>query len=261
MNESTVYLLYLLFALGGAGVYFLMPQSERRWTMVGTVFGVAAVAGFLVLLATRGADVGGASSWYFYLFAAVALLGASRVITHPKPVYSAIYFVLVVVATAALLVLQSAEFLAVALIIVYAGAILVTYLFVIMLAQQPGSPVYDRQAREPFAAVVAGFVLMGAIAGRAGDLPTVPDHATRVADVVVTSDHTGDAPTLLATGNTVAIGRILMTKYVVALEMAGVLLLVSMVGAIGMARKRVADDGWRGTPRPLGEVGKEAEPF
>ncbi len=261
MSESTDYILYLLFALGGAAVYLLMPRPERRWTTAGAGFGVAAVAGFLVLLATRGVATGGAASWYFYLFASIALLGASRVITHPKPVYSAIYFVLVVVATAALLVLQSAEFLAVALIIVYAGAILVTYLFVIMLAQQPGSPVYDRRAREPFAAVVVGFVLMGAIAGRAGDLPTIPNGSTRVADVIAASDQDGEAPTLLANGNTVAMGRILMTRYVVALEIAGVLLLVSMVGAIGMSRKRVADDGWRGPARPLGEVGKEAEPF
>lgn len=260
MNESTAYILYLLFALGGAAVYFLMPRTERNWTLVGSVFGVAAVIGFLVLLATRVVASDG-SRWYFCLFAAIALLGASRVITHPRPVYSAIYFVMVVVATAALLVLQSAEFLAVALIIIYAGAILVTYLFVIMLAQQPGSPVYDRRAREPFAAVVAGFVLMGAIAGRAGDLPTPPSHATRVADVTAADGDANGSPTLLATGNTLAVGQVVMTKYVVALEIAGVLLLVSMVGAIAMSRKRVADDGWRGPPRPLGEVGKGAEPF
>lgn len=260
MNESTVYVLYLLFALGGAAVYFLMPRPERNWALVGSVFGVAAVIGFLVLLTTR-VVAPHESRWYFCLFSAIALLGASRVITHPKPVYSAIYFVMVVVATAALLVLQSAEFLAVALIIIYAGAILVTYLFVIMLAQQPGSPVYDRRAREPFAAVVAGFVLMGAIAGRAGDLPTPQSRATPAADVIAAGGNAGDAPTLLVTGNTVAVGEVLMTKYVVALEIAGILLLVSMVGAIGMSRKRVADDGWRAPVRPLGEVGKGAEPF
>ena len=58
---------------------------------------------------------------------------------HPRPVYSAVYFVLVVLATTGLCVLAAAEFLAAALVIVYGGAIMVTYIFVIMLAQQaPG---------------------------------------------------------------------------------------------------------------------------
>ena len=131
------------------------------------------------------------------------MLAASRVITHPKPVYCAIYFVLVVVAVAALLVLQQAEFLAVALIIIYAGAILVTYLFVIMLAHQGGSPTYDRRAREPFLAILAAFVLMAAVAGKAADLPVhVEEPQTPVS---VTSD-TGSTPSA-PEGNTAAIGR------------------------------------------------------
>ncbi len=259
MSESTIYLFYLLFALGGAGIYFLMPRTPSERSLAGLVFGFAALVGFFVLVTARIAKPG-EFSLYFYLFGTIALVGAARVITHPKPVYSAIYFVLVVVSTAALLVLQSAEFLAVALVIVYAGAIMVTYLFVIMLAQQPGSPIYDRRSREPLAAVVAGFVLMGAVAGRAGDLPKPPSRSTPVADVVAGGDPNA-LPTVLATGNTMAVGQLLMTKYVVALEIAGVLLLVSMVGAIAMSRKRVADDGWRGSPAPLGRIGKEAEPF
>jgi len=170
VTAETANLLYLVFALGAVGLYFLMPNPGRTHRGVGTTFGLLAAAALMVLLGQRvlaGAD----DAAYFYLFALISIVAAGRVVTHPKPVYSAIYFVLVVVSVAALMVLQHAEFLAIALIIVYAGAILVTYLFVIMLAHVGGSPVYDRRAREPFMAVLAGFVLTGAIAGQAGDLP------------------------------------------------------------------------------------------
>jgi NADH-quinone oxidoreductase subunit J len=237
-------LLYLAFAAGGFGVYLMMPRPQRSMALVGGLFGVAALLGLLALVGSRLSGEAGAS-FYFYLFATIAVAGAARVVTHPKPVYSAIYFVLVVIAVAALLVLLHAEFLAVALVIIYAGDILVTYLFVIMLAQQPGSPVYDRSAREPFAAVLAGFVLMGAVAGQASALnmgasaPAVP----------------------MDIGSTAAMGALITTKYVVALEIAGILLLISMVGAIALSRKSVPSEVIR-TPRPaLGQIGKEVEPF
>ena len=141
---------------------------------IGATLSVSAIVGLFVVVGAPGSE-DRSDGVYFSLFAAMAILAATRVITHPKPVYSAIYFVAVVIAVAALLVLQEAEFLAVALVIIYAGAILVTYLFVIMLAQQPGSPIYDRRTREPFLAVVVGFVLMAMIAGRAGELPARAD--------------------------------------------------------------------------------------
>ena len=142
-------LLYFIFALGGAGIYFLLPRGDRPKVVVGAILGLSAVIALIIVLATQVMSSGPAGA-YFYVFATIALVAAARVITHPKPVYSAIYFVLVVVAVAALLVLLHAEFVAIALIIIYAGAIMVTYLFVIMLARQPGSPIYDRRAREPF---------------------------------------------------------------------------------------------------------------
>lgn len=255
MNPITAYFLYAIFAVGGAGVYFLLPRTEKPKTVVGAGLGIAALLGLIALIATRIAAPED-SAVLFYLFSAIAVLAAVRVITHPRPVYSAVYFVLVVLAVAALLVLQEAEFLAVALVIIYAGAILVTYVFVIMLAQQPGSPVYDRRAREPFAAVLAGFVLMGAIAGRAADLPDPPQ---QTATVSLTQDQGESAVTAL--GNTYVIGAAVMTKYVVALEISGVLLLVALVGALGMTRKKVPSETVRAAQRPLGEVGKDLEPY
>ncbi|MFQ5462024.1 MAG: NADH-quinone oxidoreductase subunit J [Phycisphaerae bacterium] len=257
MTAATTYWLYFVFALGGIGIYLMLPRMRDAKTRPGVLFCLVALAGLAVVLATSLAD---GITGYFYLFAAVALMAATRVITHPVPVYSALYFVLVVVAVSALLVLQGAEFTAIALIIVYAGAILVTYLFVIMLAQHEGAPIYDRRAREPFAAVLGGFVLMAAVAGRSGDLPAQPDRvAIPVAgSVVAADDHLGMREEL---GNTLALGNMVMTRYAVALELGAVLLLVSMVGAIAMSRKRVPREGVVPARRPLGEIGKEVGPY
>ena len=150
-----------------------------------------------------------------------------------------------------MMVLQHAEFLAVALIIIYAGAILVTYLFVIMLAQQGGSPGYDVRSREPFMAVLAGFVLMAAIAGQVDVMRHPP----------TTVDQAVAAPTAPQTANSLEIGEAVMTRYGVALQIAGILLLISMVGAIGLSRKRVPIEGFVPSRPPLGQIGREVEPY
>lgn len=256
MTSTTAYLLYLVFAAGGAGVYLLMPKAGRKQGAAGAIIGLLAIAGLVAVWATRVIVPDGTTA-YFYLFSLISILAAVRVITHANPVYSAIYFVLVVVAVAALLVLLRAEFVAVALIIIYAGAILVTYLFVIMLAQQDDPPVYDRRSREPFMAVLAGFALMAAIAGRAMDVPAPAAPSAMTAQF---SDDSNELP-LVPAGNTRAIGAVVMTKHVVTLELAGLLLLISMVGAIAMSRKRLPVEGPVTPSKPLGQVGREVEPY
>ena len=257
MTSATAYMLYFLFAMGGAGVFLLMPKAERRTSMPGAIIGGLAAVALLAFLGFR-IIVPDSTTAYFYLFSTIALVGAVRVITHVKPVYSALYFVLVVIAVAALLVLLQAEFLAVALIIIYAGAILVTYLFVIMLAQQSGSPVYDRRAREPFWAVTAGFVLMAAVAGRAGDLSETTAGVVSLAQAQEALDLDSSIQTI---GHSQAIGNMVMTRHVVALEVAGVLLLVSMIGALAMSKKKVPGDGFSPPAKPIGQIGREVEPY
>jgi len=257
VSATTVHLLYLVFTLGGAGVYFLLPRSGVSKSRIGAIIGLSAIAALIAVLSSAISP--DESTGYFFLFSTIALAAATRVITHSQPVYSAVYFVLVVVAVAALMVLLEAEFAAVALIIVYAGAILVTYLFVIMLAQQSGSPVYDRRAREPFLSVLAGFVLMAAVAGRAGDLPVQPSTTTTTVSSDAASATEIRPP--IGESNTTAVGWLIMTRYVVVLEIAGVLLLVSMVGAIAMSRKKVPMEGFVIPQKPLGQVGREVPPY
>src|SRR2546421_933286 len=119
---------------------------------------------------TAGEAKGGMGP-FFWIFSAIAIIGALRVVTHPKPVYSALYFILTVFASAGLFLLLWAEFMAAALVLIYAGAILVTYVFVIMLAAEaaPSGAVparrdlaeHDAVSREPILACAVGFALMG----------------------------------------------------------------------------------------------------
>ena len=268
MSPTIAYLLYGLFALGGVGVYLAMPRPAGGPARAGLVVGMAAIAGLMALIGTQ-LPLGSSPKVWFHAFAGLAILSAGRVVTHPQPVYSAVYFGLTVVCVALLLVMQQAEFLAAALVIVYAGAILVTYMFVIMLAQQSGVAMADVKAREPLLAVLVSFVTMGAVAGRIADLP-MPAAGVAGTEAVATavldappSDTGGGARSSLErpVGNTLAVGRRLFGPYVVGVELAGVLLLIAMVGAIALARKRTPVEDAGPPPAPLGEVGRTAAPF
>jgi NADH-quinone oxidoreductase subunit J len=216
-------LLVTLLTLGGVGLYLAMPGGRLNIARAALVV-LAGAAATLVVFLLPSLSAGAGRGWFIAL-ALIGLWGAIRVVTHRKPVYSALYFILVVIAVTGMLVLMQAEFLAAAVVIIYAGAILVTYVFVIMLAQQEGGPArYDRQAREPFVGVLTGFILLAIIGTRVftaglgeADFPPV-DETTA--------------------GSVQNVGTHLLTRFVVGLELAGVLLLAAMVGAIAIARRR-----------------------
>lgn len=160
-------LLYVACALGALGVVLAMPRKGVSPAVLGGL--IAAAAGGLVVLGlTLGADRHEEMpSLFFYIFGLLALGGGLRMITHPRPVYAALYFILTIIASSGMYLLLSAEFMAFALVIIYAGAIIITYLFVIMLATQAPAEdepeaisLYDASAREPVAAAAAGFVLL-----------------------------------------------------------------------------------------------------
>lgn len=159
---------YALWVLGGLGVCIALPRRKASPQLLGAL--VAALAGGLFLIALGWTSRDHLPNLYFYIFSLLGLGAALRVITHPRPVYAALYFILTVLASAGLFLILSAEFMAFALIIVYAGAILITYLFVIMLATQAPEEgevevlaTYDTQAREPAAATVVGFLLLAVL--------------------------------------------------------------------------------------------------
>jgi NADH:ubiquinone oxidoreductase subunit 6 (subunit J) len=153
--------LLLPIVLGLIGVYLLLPRV-RPYPMI---WGAAA-SGVALLLAGLLLIRGGMAvpeNLLFYCFSAIAIVSGGLLITQRNPVHAALSFALVVLSTCGLFLLQAAPFLMAATIIVYAGAIVVIFLFVIMLAQQTGWSDADLRSREPLIATVAGFVLTGAL--------------------------------------------------------------------------------------------------
>ncbi len=147
--------------LGLIAVYLLLPRPKRYSPVWG-----ASAAGLALLLAgwlLIRDGVADAETLLFYAFSFIAVVGGGLLVTQRNPVHAALSFALVVLSTCGLFLLQAAPFLMAATIIIYAGAIIVTFLFVIMLAQQAGLSDADYRSREPLLSCVAGFVLLGAL--------------------------------------------------------------------------------------------------
>lgn len=255
----------ILCLVAGVGTVLLLPgRREPAVRKIGGVVLLAAGLIFAALLVRWAANSpGGGMGVYFWIFTVIALVGAVRVITHRRPVYSALYFVLTVFATAGLFLLLWAEFMAAALVLIYAGAILVTYVFVIMLASEatpagetkPGetasgtTPVeqlaeHDAVSREPVVAAAVGFALMGVI------LMVIFDNAQtlerggaaslrELSETTVEAVAPADAARVQFQGSTQQLGQFLFRNHIVNLELAGLILTVAMVGAIMIARRRV----------------------
>lgn len=164
------YILMACLGVGAVGVSLALPRPRVSPQAIGAILAGVAMGGLLLALGAKaGSERPGL---YFYVFSLLGLGSALRVISHSRPVYAALYFIVTILASSALYLMLRAEFLAFALIIIYAGAILITYLFVIMLAEQSPSEhelgtvsEYDRFSREPMAATVVGFVLLAALTG------------------------------------------------------------------------------------------------
>jgi NADH:ubiquinone oxidoreductase subunit 6 (subunit J) len=154
-------LVLLPLVAGAVAIYFLLPRPVGRQLFYGAVLGILA----LVLAGLFVVDVGGVSveTVLFYIFSGLAVVSGTLLITQYNPARAALSFTLVVLNVCGLFLLLAAPFLMVATIIIYAGAIVVTFLFVLMLAQQSGRDDADLRSREPLLASLTGFVLLGAL--------------------------------------------------------------------------------------------------
>jgi len=166
----------------------------------------------------------------FYLLAGLAIGGAIGVVMAKSPVGSLLFMVTTLAAIAGTFVLLEAHFLAAIQIIVYAGAIMVLFLFVIMLLNLGHD--FQRDLKGGAFAVLS-FAMIGAIAGML---------AQRVGAGGVAATASGGAAIDAAIAEQGAIGAIaqpLYTTYVVPFEITGILLLVAIVGALVLAKKDV----------------------
>jgi NADH-quinone oxidoreductase subunit J len=126
------------------------------------LLGAVLAAASLILFGALGARMGTApSDVAFATLAGVTIVAAAATVTFRSPVYCALWFALSLLGTAGIFMMQGAQFLGVATIVVYAGAILVTFLFVLMLAQPGGHAYYDRVSWQGMIAATTGAVIVG----------------------------------------------------------------------------------------------------
>lgn len=159
----------------------------------------------------------------FWFLSVLALLSATMVLISKNPVHSILWLIIVFFALSGHYVLLNAQFLAIVNLIVYAGAIMVLFLFVVMLMNLNSETEPQKNGRQKMAGVIAGGSLM-----------------LIMIDVIRDSAETKGATALLKTGNIGLIknlGMVLFQDYIVPFEIASVLFLSAMVGAVVIGKK------------------------
>ena len=159
---------------------------------------------------------------FFYLFSAVMLGAGLMVVVSRNPVFSVLFLILAFFNAAGLFVLIGAEFIAMLLVVVYVGAVAVLFLFVVMMLDINFAEMRAGfQKYLPLGLVVGGILVFELVAAIYGDafsgatLPAIPEIS-----------------------NTRALGNVLYTKYLYLFQIAGLILLVAMIGAISLTMRR-----------------------
>jgi NADH-quinone oxidoreductase subunit J len=167
-----------------------------------------------------------ATPFFFYLFAGMMLIGGILVITRKNPVHSALALIVALLAQASIYLMLYAPFVAGVQIILYAGGIMVLFLFVIMLVSIERS-MKERQFNSQWVVGIIAAAALGGllIAVYAKGRNIFPQHAQRM--------------TLDEAPNTQAVATMLYGQYMFAFEIASLLLLVAIIGAVVMAKKRI----------------------
>jgi NADH-quinone oxidoreductase subunit J len=162
----------------------------------------------------------------FWVFASILALSALGMITVRNPVHSALLLVLCFFTSAAIWLLIEAEFLAVVLILVYVGAVMVLFLFVVMMLDINVEEVKARVTR---------YALLGGIVAGAVVFEIVSVVWTRSLGIEVTEGAAAQSATY---SNTAELGKLLYTEYVYPFELAAMLLLIAIVAAISLTMRK-----------------------
>lgn len=212
--------------LGVAGYMLTAASPERRRNIPATIclLGAIIAAGFFwwQLSGNLVEDI------LFTAFAALMVMAGCGMQAESRPVYVALWFALVILATCGLFLILGAPFISAATVIVYAGAIIVTFLFLIMLARPGGRSVYDvRRVQPMFAMATASLLLAALVYAFQQPLPEVA--AVSPPPVNMSLPHDTDLSTVAA------LGRSLFVDHLFAVELASVLLLVAIFGTMIIA--------------------------
>ena len=170
----------------------------------------------------------------FYVFAFILLFCAAGVVTSRNPVHSVLYLILAFFNASALFVLAGAEFLAMTLVIVYVGAVAVLFLFVVMMLDINFARLREGYQRYLPVGLLVGLVLLIELAAVLVGWEMAPDAMSL-----------RFAPVAAGTQNTVQLGKLIYTDYILIFQVSGLILLVAMIGAIvltlrdrGVSRKQ-----------------------
>jgi len=170
----------------------------------------------------------------FYAFAALVIISSLMVITSRNAVRAVLFLVMAFVASSGLWILLHAEFLGIILVLVYVGAVMVLFLFVVMMLDIDIAALQEGFTRYVPLAALAALLIVGQLAwvfmkGNTLDELIVAEKAPVVANMEQEN-------------NTTALGRVLYTDYVVAFEVAAVLLLVAMIAAVSLTLRGARPD-------------------
>ena len=219
------HILILTTVLGSLGMWLMLPRGTARGRGSGIVLSTIA-------LGLGASQVPRLGDWMadgvFLILAAVTIVSAAAAVTFRNPVYCAIWFGQSLLGTAGLFLFTGAQFLAVATVVVYAGAILVTFLFVLMLAQPEGKAPYDRVSWDALLSAVAGIVIVGILSMTIGG---VLSPASPPAQAMIPPTQHDLATGVLTPDHVARFGGQLFGRHLIAVDIVGVLLLVALVGA------------------------------
>src|SRR5918992_446730 len=159
----------------------------------------------------------------FYLFAAITVASAVMVISARNPVHSVLFLILAFFNAAGLFILLGAEFLAMILVVVYVGAVMVLFLFVVMMLDIDFAELRQGMLNYLPVGGTIGLILLVELVLALGTWAISPEASRVIA---------APAPPLTNLTNTEALGQILYTRYIYFFQAAGLILLVAMIGAI-----------------------------
>jgi NADH-quinone oxidoreductase subunit J len=165
----------------------------------------------------------GLEAAFFYLFAFVSIAAAFMVISARNPVHSVLFLILTFFNAAGLFLLTGAEFLAMILLVVYVGAVAVLFLFVVMMLDVDFAELKSGALQYAPIGALVGLILAAEMIVVFGGYTFAPQLAQEIAR---------PTPALTERHNTAALGDILYTDYIYSFQLAGLILLVAMVGAI-----------------------------
>ena len=239
----------LATVLGTLGVWLLLPRGRAGGKAAGAVFTAVALGLFASRLpwlrSSPDDSIPLVENAVFFVLAGITVVAAIATVTLRKPVYCAIWFAVSLLGTAGLFLFIGAQFLAVATVLVYAGAILVTFLFVLMLTQPEGRTQYDRVSWEALVSAATGMAVVGILSMTVArvltatyvDLTADGREVARPA-VAAAAEAAGDrAGGVLAEQHVAHLGAELFGRHLIAVEVTGTLLLAALVAAAVIVAK------------------------